>query len=769
MNYDFKQLSPHEFELLTQDLLQADWKLTFECFKQGKDCGIDLRYAKTNSNIIIQCKHYAKTGINGLLQTLREELSNIQRLKPQRYVVVTSVSMSPYNKDKVVETLGDSVISVSDVLGAEDLNNMLRRHPEVEQIHYKLWLSSIAVFNRVLHNASLTNSEFKVKEVYEDIRRYVQSETYDKAMECIAKNNVVILSGSPGIGKTTLANLLLYEHLEQDFQPIVLYNIEECFNLFQHDCKQIYYIDDFLGTTFLSDSADVISNNRDQKFINFVQAIRSTPNKKLVLTTREHILSQAKSKSEILKDGNLEIYQVTLHMSGYTLEQRAQILYNHIYFSDLPEDFVKQLLKDEFYLHIVHHPKFNPRIIRWISSYSRVGLLDSKDYRTFIKDLLADPSKIWLHAYEHQVSDSSRTILLALFSLNGHAEVSKLEKSFSKLHLRRSEQYKFITRPEDFSNGLRELVGSLVLWDHQDHIQFIDPSIRDLMNAIVAESSNNSIDIVLAAHYFDQIASVWKLANTVRGKYILEQLVLHYDEIYPKIASSVFEFDISPYHYENSDFLLLERRFIIVSDLSNTFKTSEFQKLWMNIFRSLSRIWLDKGLTYEEVQEKLEVIKQNKSLSINERRKCNEVLRKSFLVGLENVCYSDDLVGAREMFDDFNITDQQLSVISKGFDIFKRDFFDDELRACQSVYDFDSFIDRLFELRDLFEDDVDDLIWYIDERKDEFLRYQSELEQRAYEERKDLGFKNVPRPPIIDTQDKLRNLFGSLVSTFVND
>jgi len=42
-NYDFKNLSPIDFEELCRDLLQKELEVTFESFTEGKDGGIDFR------------------------------------------------------------------------------------------------------------------------------------------------------------------------------------------------------------------------------------------------------------------------------------------------------------------------------------------------------------------------------------------------------------------------------------------------------------------------------------------------------------------------------------------------------------------------------------------------------------------------------------------------------------------------------------------------------------------------------------------------------
>ena len=88
-------------------------------------------------------KHYVRTGLAGLLRDLKVEAGKVTALKPTRYLLVTSVSLSPANKQAIAAVFSGR-LAVSDVLGQDDLNNLLGRHPEVEHKHYKLWLASPA-------------------------------------------------------------------------------------------------------------------------------------------------------------------------------------------------------------------------------------------------------------------------------------------------------------------------------------------------------------------------------------------------------------------------------------------------------------------------------------------------------------------------------------------------------------------------------------------------------------------------------------------------
>ena len=468
--YDFTRLSSADFEELVCDLLQAEWKTTLETFAAGRDSGIDLRaYSNSPKTTIVQCKHYAKSGFTQLIHHIRtSELAKIKKLKPRRYVLATSLGLTPNNKDQLLEILKPYVKRTGDILGADEINSMLGKHSFVETKNFKLWLTSTAVMQRVLHNAEHFQTEFELDRVIDRLPIFVQNKAYPRAQRILSKGRIVVISGVPGIGKTTLAELLLYAHLQKRYRPIVIQgSLTEAKKQFDKNEKRIFYFDDFLGQTLLRDNAGFLARNQDAALVDFIEAVKRTKTSRFILTTREHILQNALQISERMERSSILSHRCILELSDYTYSQKAQILYNHLYFSDLPILYKQALLENKFFMRIIRHRNFNPRIIEWLSGYSRVRKVDPSEFCTYVEELLDNPHQIWRHAFEKQISHASRSLILALHTCEYGASLDKVELMWRPLQYHRAKKYGFELTSHDFRDALKELEGSFISIDAQ--------------------------------------------------------------------------------------------------------------------------------------------------------------------------------------------------------------------------------------------------------------------------------------------------------------
>lgn len=746
-DYDFHQLSPSDFEILARDLLQAEWKVTIENFKSGKDGGIDLRFANGPNETIVQAKHFIRTGFNGLAREMRKEAEKVNNLNPSRYVLITSIPLSYANKEKLVGIVGKEFLKPEDVHGQESLNNLLGLHPNIESDHYKLWLASKAVLDQTLHNAATNRSRFKVEEVYKEARRYVAGKAYPKALSMLCKEQVVIISGPPGIGKTTMANLLLFEHLAKGYQAVVMQgDIREGEDLFQPDTQQIFYFDDFMGATFLGDPAAAQIGSKDKSLLNFISMVRATQSSRIILTTREHIYSQAKTRSERLRHSDLDDARVVLDLKSYSQIERAKILYNHLYFSDLPSEYQDEILRDQFFLKIVKHNKFNPRIIKWLSTFNQLKNTPVAQYQEFIDDLLQNPSEIWRHAYEQDITDATRSLLLSLFSLGGKAQGKPLESAFSKLHQVRSNRYGFKTRPEDFQFSLREAAGAFIKPFGQQGFEVIDPSVLDLLNAVVLSAPDNVTDILTGAVEFDQIQHIWMFAKSKNGQPV--KLVIQRDA--NVIALNVHDCMLASRYIDYGDGLIgltgvtFEERLRVTLDIALRTRSPAYASLIAPLFAQLEKKWNADEVNITDAIALLRTFESNDLASLAEEVGAIKNLTQAALINeVSSGCSLEEL---EEFICVVCVTDAHspaTMAANSAFHTFRTSYFADELRECGSADHFQDLINSLLFVGKQLRVDVTNMVIAAEDANEEFDESQSEYDdaslggwkEQMYEER----------------------------------
>lgn len=409
-NYDFEILQYNEFENLTRDLLQKEFGIFIESFKDGKDGGIDLRFGiGKNEKCIVQVKRYKDWA--SLRSILKQEAEKVEKLNPKRYILSTSVELSPDYKDEIMEIFAPYIKSTEDILGKKDINNLLDKHPEIEKQYYKLWLSSTSILDAIIHKATINWSEFTLEEIKEEIRLYVANESFVKAFEILKKNRYVIISGIPGIGKTTLAKMLIYDILAQGYDELVCVenDMHEAASLLQEGKKQVFYFDDFLGSNTFTPG----EKNFDGKLVKFIRAIKRAETDKLfIMTTREYILAQAMEYYEKLETYDIEVAKCTLGMGVYSDTIRARILYNHIAEANLSEEYIEQLLKDKSYLQIITHKCFNPRVIEAYIDNGKWRKTPAEEFVATFVQMFDKPTAVWKYAFDALPKNAQYALLV---------------------------------------------------------------------------------------------------------------------------------------------------------------------------------------------------------------------------------------------------------------------------------------------------------------------------------------------------------------------
>lgn len=508
IDYDFKILQPSEFECLSRDLLQARENIYIESFGDGRDKGIDLRFAYSkNKTCIVQCKRYKEW--KELKSCLKNEVEKVKRLAPQRYILTTSVDLTVNQKDEIINMFTPYIQETSDILGRKDLNNLLECNAEIEKNYHKLWLASTNVLNTIINKDIVNWSSFELETIEREIRLYVENKSLNEAIDILQKNHYVIISGIPGIGKTTLARMLVYTMLANGFEEFVYItdNMDDAVKMYNKEKRQIFFFDDFLGSnSFIPQSVSF-----ENKLITFIDKIKSSNHTRFILSTREYVLSEAKTYYEKLSMSNIDIAKCTIELENYTKTIRAKILYNHLAEANIPKEYINTFLNKQGYRNIINHQNFNPRVIESIIKDQIWNKINPNDFVGKVTDFFNNPNKVWQFAFEN-LDIETRYALLIFGTMRSTVRLSDFEEAYRTFCVLTFKELGLKFDDVKWKQSLKILMNCFVKIQQSKKIKFIsmyNPSIADFIVLYLNDNRNTTKLLIIGACYIEQIINIY--------------------------------------------------------------------------------------------------------------------------------------------------------------------------------------------------------------------------------------------------------------------
>ncbi len=354
-----------EFQRLARDIIQKRDNIFLESYKEGKDQGIDGGYFHQDSTIILQAKRR-----KGEFRSLYSHLKNVERekveeLNPDRYILAIAMNLSPTEKEKIKELFHPYIKSSDDIICEEDFNNLLGqdKYKTIEQKYQQLWMPSTNILQNILNSAQhgvlLYESACEFNEAMSRAEVFVETQPYKKALKTLKEKKVVLISGEPGVGKTSIAYQLGVYFFQYKSYPAFFWvkSVDDIYVALKCEERKVIVFDDFWGSIFHESS---ISGSDEQRLAKIIERIKDDNKSVLILTTREYILRQGFQKHASLKEV-VEKYKLECRLDEYRESEKVKIFFGHLKKSNLTWQQTEVMF--DIHRAIVNHANYNPRII----------------------------------------------------------------------------------------------------------------------------------------------------------------------------------------------------------------------------------------------------------------------------------------------------------------------------------------------------------------------------------------------------------------------
>ncbi|MCR1900143.1 RNA helicase domain-containing protein [Irregularibacter muris] len=513
-NYNFHDLlEPMEFQDLVRDIVQVRDNIFLESFKEGADQGIDGLLYDKHRKIVLQVKRY-NLSYSKLLYILKtEELPKVRKLRPTRYILGISMDFLYSQKEEIRELFEGYIEDTNDIISAKDMNNLLGipKYKFIEKNYTKLWLPSIEIMSDLLeqsvHKGRIRESEYELKMALRTAKFYVQTKMYKRALKKLEKNNVVIISGEPGMGKTAMAYMLAISFLQMDATSgfVWVNSIDDVYaSIKDEEAKQAFILDDFWGSVLY----DGARNNEERRLEKLILRISKMKNKKMILTSREYILQQGLYKSLTLNKliDNLKL-QCTLE--EYSDSEKAKILFHHLKASDLEIDYIKAIYFrcDK----IVYHQSYNPRVIDLFLSNSDEREVSSYDYAESLIYYLDYPYEFWRDIFLN-LSEEAKILAMIMMISYTPIRIDDLKLSYSKYLLNHSMNLNL----KNFNDCISELEQTVIktYWDEDEQdirVEFRNPSIGDFLYEYIGNNLEQYVlRLLKISAFYNQVLYIFE-------------------------------------------------------------------------------------------------------------------------------------------------------------------------------------------------------------------------------------------------------------------
>lgn len=478
------------FQDLCAHVCEEVFKCPVEIFREAQDGGQDAVFiskSDTQNPVTVQCKSSSKAEQKLKTTDIGEEFQHIAELKKkgqaETYIFMTSMSVDAPVAIEVKKRLRSLGVVKAHVYGKEYLTRVIRSNAKLRALVPRVYgLGDLSI---ILDERAAEQTKALLGHMNSTLKVYVTTEPHVQAIKALTKHGIVLLTGNPATGKSTIAAILATIAAEDPNH--VCYKadgpIELIKNWNPNEPGGFYWIDDAFGPNQMrSDFVD----HWIQIFPKIITAIAN--GNQFVLTSRRHIYEAAKMKLGSRNHPRFTDNQAIVHVGTLKPEERLQILYNHIKAGGQPTQWKKRI--KPYLDSLANEESFLPEIARRFADPAYTTQL--KFTADALIDFFQNPLE-YLVGTISELSNENRAALVLIYLHRGAIQNGDIDSEIEHLVIQH-----YGVAPDFLRQALEQLKDSFLV-DRMENktriLTFKHPTIADAISRIL--STQGTIEFYL--------------------------------------------------------------------------------------------------------------------------------------------------------------------------------------------------------------------------------------------------------------------------------
>lgn len=521
IDFDFHNLLfPSEFEKFCRDILEIrEPNIKFTTYRAGRDGGIDIKSTNTELKIIGQCKLYHPQGYNSLIGSLKKEVVKCKRQKPDRYIICTNIELSPSQAQEIKNLFSHYILYEEDIIDGIKLNKYLgqKEYEYLFKSYSKLLVPNLSLIELTLEKVINKKYYNNTKTFFDDInakhKLFHNTRQLPQLIKQLEDNRIIILSGNPGVGKTTTA-MMIANYFSIRKRCSVLYLEERDYHetLGLAEENRLIIVDDFWGQNF---SPSIQYHSTFQREIQSItKHFIQSSNSYLILVSRDYVIKDVLANAEYETETLFDQNKYVINLEEFTPEDKLRIFVNHLLFYDYDLSYIEYIKYADNFERILSHENYSPRHLDFfLKTYIHKEHGNRYDFYKSLNSYLDSPIAFWKETITI-LNPTSKIILLILLATGDSMSFDDLKMSFDSIQIEARNLLNVNINPLDFQKELIKLEEFYITVKEDGYydsiIGFQSPGIKDyLLEYLRTDGSLWIQPIISRSLFFNQLTFIF--------------------------------------------------------------------------------------------------------------------------------------------------------------------------------------------------------------------------------------------------------------------